>query len=160
MRRSDREVTDPGELEDIIRRAAVCHLAMVDGDTPYVVPLNFGYAFEEGVLTLYFHSARAGRKLDILRRNAQVCFEMAIEGGLLSNGDPCETGFAYASVIGTGLAELLEDPAAQCRALSLLMKQQTGRELVFTPAQAAAVCTFCVRAVEICGKRGPMPPHE
>ena len=43
MRRKDREITDRSKLEKIIKKSRICRLAMVDGNVPYVVPLNFGY---------------------------------------------------------------------------------------------------------------------
>jgi hypothetical protein len=80
MRRKDREITDRAELLRILAKARVCRLALVDGDRPYVVPLTFALDGADLVL----HSARTGRKLDILRRNPAVCFE--VEEGVEING--------------------------------------------------------------------------
>ena len=157
MRRKDKEVTDRAELEAIIRRCRVCQLAMADGGEPYVVPLSFGFELADGALTLYFHSAPEGRKLDFLRRNPRVCFSLFREGGLLEGETACEASSAYESVIGRGTAEFLEDPADKCRALTQLMWHQTGQGYPFTPEQAHAVCVFCVRAAEFTGKRQPAP---
>ena len=76
MRRKDREVTDLGAIERIIGDCKVLRLGMVDGRRPYVVPLNFGFDLRGGVLELYCHSAPEGRKVEVLRRNPEVCFEM------------------------------------------------------------------------------------
>ena len=76
MRRSDREITDLGEILSIINDCKVIHLAMVDDGEPYLLPLNFGYACEGGAFSFFCHSAREGRKLDILRKNPTVAFEM------------------------------------------------------------------------------------
>ena len=65
MHRNEREITDKKDIDDIIRRCRVCHLAMCDEGQPYVVPLNFGY--DGGFL--YFHAAPEGRKIDIIKRN-------------------------------------------------------------------------------------------
>ena len=75
MRRKDKEISDTKEIEEIIKRAKVCRLAMTDENRPYMVPLCFGYS--EGVL--YFHSANRGKKLDILNKNNRICFEFDIE---------------------------------------------------------------------------------
>ncbi len=64
MRRKDREIVGLEGIESVIRKASICHLAMCDGKSPYVVPLCFGY--DDGVL--YFHSAGEGRKLDALEK--------------------------------------------------------------------------------------------
>lgn len=84
MRRKDREIVDRESMESVIRRASVCHLGMCEGESPYIVPLCFGYY--DGVL--YFHSAREGRKLDALRRNGRVCFEISVDQGIVISGDP------------------------------------------------------------------------
>lgn len=78
MRRSDREITDLGEILSIINDCKVIHLAMVDDGEPYLLPLNFGYACEGGAFSFFCHSAREGRKLDILRKNPTVAFEMGL----------------------------------------------------------------------------------
>ena len=72
MRRKDREIEDRAELESIIGAAMVCRLAMSEDDRPYIVPLCFGY--KDG--NLYFHSAEEGKKLEILRVNSSICFEI------------------------------------------------------------------------------------
>jgi len=73
MRRSEREIKDTGEIEAVIRQAQVCRVAFAAGDSPYIVPVSFGYQDS----CLYFHSAPEGRKMDILRLNPRVCFEKA-----------------------------------------------------------------------------------
>ena len=80
MRRSDREVRDVQGIVEILELCKTCHVAMQDGDAPYVLPLSFGYTLEDGQLTLFFHSAKAGKKLDLLRRNNHAGFSMCHEG--------------------------------------------------------------------------------
>ena len=102
MRRKDREISDLGEIESIIQRSDICRLAFCDRGKPYVVPLCFGY--RQGAL--YFHSAREGRKLDMIRNNSLVCFEMDIDQELIRSIDRCS--MRYRSVIGSGLARIVE----------------------------------------------------
>ena len=61
-------------IEAIIRKASVCRLGMLDGDTPYIVPLCFGYRDD----TLYFHGSMKSRKAELIRRHPKVCFEFDI----------------------------------------------------------------------------------
>ena len=75
MRRSDREITDLNKIISIINDCKVIHLAMLDDGEPYLLPLNFGYTYEDGAFSFFCHSAREGRKLDILRKNPTVAFE-------------------------------------------------------------------------------------
>lgn len=151
MRRHDREVTGQEELEGIIRRAQVCRLAMVDDGRPYVVPLNFGY--RDGVL--YFHCALHGRKVDILRRGGEVCFEMDIPLGLRRDSDPCEWGMAFESVIGYGIPRFIDDPEEKRRALACIMAQYDGGEHSFAPAMVARTAVFAVDVTAMTGKRSP-----
>jgi len=157
MRRKDREVSDPAEIKSIIDKCKVCHLAMAERGRPYVVPLNFGYILEAGRLELFFHSAREGRKIDILRVDNQVCFEMAVEGSLEQVIDPCNSGYFFESVIGFGKVEFIEDPVEKSRALALLMKHQTGLDFSFTAQQAGGVCVFKVVSRDFSGKRKLRP---
>ncbi len=146
MRRKDREITDLSEIESILRRCRVCRLAMSDEEGLYIVPLNFGYRLEEGVLTLYFHSAPEGRKIAAITQNGAVAFEM--DGGhqLVGGDTPCAYGYLYESVTGTGQAKLLAEPAEKIAALQMIMRQQSGKEFSFTAAMVQKVCVFQVTA--------------
>ncbi len=161
MRRKDREVTNIQEIEDIIQQCKTCHVAMVDGDMPYVVPLSFGYEIKEGVLNLYFHSAKEGRKMDILHKNNQVCFEMCREGEpVFAAETPCNSGYYFSSVHGFGKVAFIQDVQEKCHALSLLMKQQAHMEVEFTKEQADAVCVYKIATKDFVGKRKPLKTVE
>lgn len=145
MRRKDREITDGAAVRSILDKARVLHLSMIDGDRPYVVPLHYGYTLDDGRLTLYLHSAKEGRKLDVLRKNSAVAFVLEADVALVSGGDlPCKYGAAYASVMGEGRATLLTDPAEKVAGLTVLMKTQTGRDFTITEAMAADVAVIRV----------------
>ena len=157
MRRKDRQITDLKAIRAILDKAKVLHLAMIDGDRPYVVPLNYGYTLENGALTLYLHSAREGRKLDVLWQNDRVAFVLETNVSQVSGGDiPCKYGEAYASVMGEGRAVLLADSAEKMAALSILMKTQTGRDFAFTPAMTDAVAVLRLDVDSFTAKARPM----
>ncbi len=157
MRRKDRQITDLEAIRAILDKAKVLHLAMIDGDRPYVVPLNYGYTLENGALTLYLHSAREGRKLDVLRQNDRVAFVLETNVSQVPGGDiPCKYGEAYASVMGEGRAVLLTDSAEKMAALSILMKTQTGRDFAFTPAMTDAVAVLRLDVDSFTAKARPM----
>ena len=65
MTRREREVTDIGEIIKILDNAKVLHLGMVDGDEPYVVPMNYGYTLEDGKLTIWLHGAKEAESLTL-----------------------------------------------------------------------------------------------
>lgn len=158
MRRKDRAVTDPGELREILEKCRVLRLGIQDpAGTPYIVPLNFGYELApDGQLTLYMHCARAGRKLELIRQQPLVGFEMDCDHALSGEQSACSYTFKYASIIGSGRAVVLTDPPAVRLGLSRLMEHYTGRAYEDFPQsagmeQAVAVIRLVVR--EYTGKR-------
>ena len=152
MRRSDREITDFSDILAIINSCKVIRLAMVDHGKPYLVPLNFGVIASDETLTFYCHSALEGRKIDILRENPEVFFELDTAHQLVLSDDPCHSGFRYASVMGDGVAEFLSGEE-KLLALSALMRQQAGREIVFTEEQAQMVAVFAIRVKSVTAKQ-------
>jgi len=124
MRRNDKEIKDPNEIERLLHQPSVCRIAMVDGEVPYIVPVNF--AVEDDVL--YIHSAKTGKKLEILRKNPSVCFEMDIPGELVEGERACQWGMKYKSLIGFGKAVFLESGVEKKKALDILMKKYAGRD--------------------------------
>lgn len=128
MRRKDREVTEYENVRKILDACKVCRLGMYGDGKVYMVPMNLGYVLEDGKLTLYFHGAREGRKIEMIQQNPAVGFEMDC-GHELAEGDvACQYSYYYASIIGSGRAEIVTDPEQKMQALSVIMKHQTGRE--------------------------------
>ena len=109
MRRKDREVTDLNEIKNILDMCKTASIAMLDKNTPYVVPLSYGYDIEDGTMILYFHCAKEGRKTDVLKDNNNVCFTIFSEGEPLYAETPCNSGYYYSSIIGNGVAEFVEN---------------------------------------------------
>lgn len=155
MRRKDREITDPVEIDAILGRCQVCRLGFAVDDTPYIVPLNFGFRREDGRLTLFFHGAREGRKLDMMARNPGVCFEVDGAHRLMADADhPEKCSMAYESVVGWGTARLLTDEAERRRALDCLMGHYGDRvPKAYPEAALRAVTVFSVEVSECTGKR-------
>ena len=158
MRRSDREVTDIEQIEMILAACKTCRLAMVDNGQPYVIPLSYGYAISSDTLTLYFHSAKEGRKIRILHENSAVCFEISSEGEPVHAAEtPCNSGYYYSCVHGFGRAQFIDDMKEKCSALTLLTKHQANIDADFTSAQADSVCVFKVVSADFTGKMKPRP---
>ena len=167
MRRKDREVLGDENIAKIIEQCTTCHVAMTDdadASMPYVIPLSFGYSLTDGVLELYFHCAHVGKKLDCIRKNPNVAFSMCVENRIEIHEDVyCKSGRFYASVVGQGKAEIVEDVAEKCRGLSLLMERQaagsalcmhavSAHKFEFTPEQAATVTVFKITSTNFTGK--------
>jgi len=126
MRRKDRQVTDPQQIHNIIKSIKVVRLAMIEDDVPYIVPLNFGFTFENDHLILYFHSALKGRKIKILETNPVVAFEMDGEHQLIAGNEACDYTFDFVSILGTGHIEFITQTKDKKTALNLLMHHQSG----------------------------------
>lgn len=123
MRRKDMEVSDFNEIMDMIQKCEVLHLGMVDDGKPYIVPLNFGYTAEGNRVVFYFHSAKEGRKIDIMKKNPSVCFEMECSTSLYTDqSGPCKWTMQYESIMGEGTIDFIEDPAEKEAAFVNIMK--------------------------------------
>ncbi|MBW2599751.1 MAG: pyridoxamine 5'-phosphate oxidase family protein, partial [Deltaproteobacteria bacterium] len=148
VRRKDKEVTRREDIEEIIRRAQVCRIALCEGSRPYVVPLCFGY--EAGVL--YFHCAPNGRKMEILENNQHVCFEMDVDHELVPGEASCTWGFRYRSVVGFGRALWVRDPGAKRDALRVIMRHYSEGGFDFPEDALARTVVIKVVLDDITGK--------
>jgi nitroimidazol reductase NimA-like FMN-containing flavoprotein (pyridoxamine 5'-phosphate oxidase superfamily) len=154
MRRKDREIEDREAVEAILREADACRLGFAVENVPYIVTLNFGYAWEGEFPMLYFHCAREGRKLDMMRQNPRVCFELDAEHELVIGPAPCDFGMKFASIVGYGRLRELEDDSERRRALELLMRHYDWKgEGGFKPGPLASTCLLELQADEVVGKR-------
>ena len=157
MTRREREVTDMQEILGILDRAKIVHVGMIDGDAPYVVPMNYGYTMEDGKLTLYLHGATAGRKLDIIRANPKVFVEIDTDIVPFSGAAACQHGVCYSSIMGEGVAELVEDIPGKKEGLTILMKTQTGKDFTFVDKMVMGVTVIKVHVSDYTAKKRPMP---
>lgn len=156
MRRQEKEVKDFDGLEEIIKSCKVSRVAMVDGDRPYIVPMNYGYKHDEKGLELYFHCAKQGRKLDILNKNNKVCFEMDCDHELDVPQNPeiaCKYSYKYGSIIGDGVAEILEDDGERGEALKAIMIHQSGKIFEFNTDMMKSVAIIKITSQSFTGKR-------
>lgn len=151
MRRKDKEITDFEEIEEIIRKAYVCRLAMCDGTIPYCIPVSFCY--RDG--KIYVHSAREGRKLEVLRVNNIVCFEFDIDVELVRRGKPCDWTMSYRSVVGLAEAHFVTDKEEKRKALSCIVEHYSGEGYDFSDDELEGVEVIRLDVKEVRGKRSP-----
>ncbi len=97
MRRANKEIKDTNVIIELLNTCHVGRLGTVSGDGyPMVKPLNFAY--HEG--KLYFHTAQEGEKIEDIRRDDRVCFEVDLPIALVkSGGSPCRAEYLFRSVI-------------------------------------------------------------
>lgn len=129
MRRKDRQVCDPAQIAAMLDQSEVGRFALCDGAEPYVVPMNFCWQVQGEDLVIYTHCAASGRKLDILAKNANVCFECDHYEGLKGEGEvACAYSARFWSVIAKGVMTPVNEVEERKAALELLMKKMTGRD--------------------------------
>lgn len=158
MRRRDREVTDMNEILHILQEGKVLHLGLVEDGKPYVLPMNYGYAMEDGKLALYVHGSLEGRKIDVVKKNSLCCAEIETDVALISGKVACQYGCSYYSLIAFGNAFLVEDPQEKMKALTLLMKTQTGLDFEFNEKLVSVVSVIRIDVDEYTAKHRPLPP--
>lgn len=127
----------------------MCRIALADGGAPYVVPVNFGY--QDGCL--YFHSDREGKKMDILRRNSRVCFEVDIDQELVRRKTACQWGMRYRSVIGFGRAFFVEGREEKRAALDIIMQHYSDGPFQYDEKQVDEVAIVRVEIDSMTGKQ-------
>ena len=149
MRRSEKEITDKKAIEDIISRSKVCKLAMCDRDIPYIVPMSFGFNDN----TLYFHSAPQGEKIDILKKNPNVCFEFEILTQVIKSARACKWGMKYKSVIGFGTASFITDDNLKRHAFDIIMNQYADGSFSYEEASLKSAIIIKIDIHSMTGKQ-------
>ena len=157
MTKRERQITDQNQIMDILDTAKVLHLGLAVNNEPYVVPMNYGYTMENGNLILYLHSAVQGKKLDMIRANSRVFFEMDCDQMPFEGKVPCQYGLVYSSIMGCGNAHIVEDVEEKKKAMSILMKTQTGKDFTFEDRLVSIVAVIRVDVSEYTAKHRPLP---
>ena len=145
MRRADREITDKEYIYKIIDDCICCRLGFYDEGEVYIVPLNFGYETLDDSLVLYFHSAKEGRKIDLMKKTNTVGFEMDTDYQLSEGKSACFYTAKFKSIIGTGKISIVEDKEEKEKALQSIMYHNTKKtSFVFNEKMVDLVCIFKV----------------
>ncbi len=118
MRRKDREIQNSTDIFDILSRCDTVRIAMQGEQYPYVVPVSFGAEMIDGKPVIYFHCARQGLKVDLLKMNPWVC----VEGDIFIRIETTDHGITtrYESVIGLGKCTFVSDPDEIIHGLKVL----------------------------------------
>jgi nitroimidazol reductase NimA-like FMN-containing flavoprotein (pyridoxamine 5'-phosphate oxidase superfamily) len=138
-------------MEEIIRKCQVCHIAMADANgMPYVLPFNFGYEKD----MIYFHSARPGKKMEILLNNPRVCVEFSTDYLLRFQDEKvgCSYSMKYRSVLAYGKVEFIEDTEEKIRIMNIVMKNYASGVFTYNPPSIKEVCCWTVRIEKMEGK--------
>lgn len=124
MRRKDREVTDIHEIKKILAKSEVMRIALNNGIYPYVIPVNFGFEFNDDKLMLFFHGAKDGKKHEVIKQDNHTTFEIDCGHMLMPpvGDEPCTASYAYESVIGHGIIEVADESEKEYLLKKLLQK--------------------------------------
>ncbi|MFC3396581.1 pyridoxamine 5'-phosphate oxidase family protein [Brenneria rubrifaciens] len=149
MRRDDREITDAREIEQIIQAARVMYLGLSSDDIPFVVPVFYAWDGQ----ALYFHSARSGTKIEIMKRNNKVCFVISVDQGVIDDAMVCNFEARHRTVIGLGEAVFIEDEEEKITALSRIVERFTTRPSGFPAANLKATQVIRINILSLKGKK-------
>ena len=108
----------------VLKNGQYCHIGMANDQQPYVVTVNYGWDNEY----LYFHSSQKGKKVDMIAKNPNVCFEVNYGGEVYSNKQACNWGTKFRSITGFGKAVLITDEKEKIKALQAIMLKYSGKD--------------------------------
>ena len=149
MRRKDKEITDKEIIEEILSKSELCRIAINDDVTPYLVPLNYGY--NNGCL--YFHSASQGKKIELLKRNNRVAFEIEYAYEIMKDALPCNWSAKYRSIMGTGTIEILQDVKQIRTGLDIIMSHYGHSQNTYDEAYLSRIVILKLTIENISGKQ-------
>jgi len=150
MRRKEKEITDNQVIQKILSESEVCRLGLVDNGEAYIVPVN--YAYDNG--TIYIHSAPEGRKIELLRQNNFVTFEIELPPEIFRDNTPCKWSTKYRSVMGKGIISILSDTVSKKRGLDLIMKKYgAGGDLNYNESSLTKMIILELRITSVTGKQ-------
>ncbi len=149
MRRKEKEISEKSEIESIIHKSIVCRVGLSNDNFPYIVPLCFGYKDN----TIYVHGSLEGKKIDILKKNSNVCFEFDIDAGIVKNENACDWGIRYRSIIGFGKASFIDNPEQKRNALNIIMNQYSEGAFEFPDSMINKTSVIKIEITNMTGKR-------
>ena len=154
MRLQKREITDSKELRKILDKCEVVRIGTTDSEGMFIVPVNFGYEFQEDErhLTLYIHSAKEGRKAETFASCPQVAVEMDCDHRLIRGADSCSYSYAYSSIMGNGTICQVTDEEEKIVGLSCLMDHLGGGKTPIRPETLGNVAVYRIDVHTFTGK--------
>ncbi len=149
MRRKEKEITEKSKIEAVIRKSGVCRIGLSNDNIPYIVPMCFGYQDN----SIYVHGSLKGKKIDILKKNQNVCFEFDINTEIVEDENDCEWGMKYQSVIGYGKALFIKKPEDKRKALNIIMNQYSDRPSQFSEKAINGTTVIKIEIESMTGKQ-------
>ena len=119
------EITDVKIISEILANAQFGTLALCVENKPYSVPINF----VESDGDIFFHGAKKGKKIEIMKQNTNVSFSVVEDYSLLPSyfssdkGDACPATHMFKSIIIDGTIEFIEEYEEKVKAMGALMQK-------------------------------------
>ena len=149
MRRNEREITDNNEISDILKTAKVMNLALSDNNMPFSVPVF--YVFDGK--SIYFHSAKSGTKIEIMKKNSSVCFSVSLDNGVVESSEACDFEAKHRTVIGFGNAVFVENDSEKIQALDKIVALFTDKKFEYPSANLKATAVVRIDIDLLKGKK-------
>ena len=150
MRKVNQEITDKVILEDILRQSKICRIGMIDNGMPYILPFNYGYNDNQ----IYIHCALSGKKIDLLRENPRVSFEMEQTVEIVKNDKACKWTTTYRSIVGYGNIDIITDFVQKQKGLEIIMAHNGAPDLIdFEPKHVDSVLILNLKIDSLTGKQ-------
>ncbi|MCX7862512.1 MAG: pyridoxamine 5'-phosphate oxidase family protein [Bacteroidales bacterium] len=146
-----KDIVRKEEMLEIIQQCKICHIGFVDGEYPYVLGFNFGFADNK----IYLHCAKEGRKLEILKKNNNVCvmFDTGHEFFHRHETVACSYRMRYKSVMVMGKAHFIDDYNEKINALNIIMKQYSDKEFEYSKPSVDNVRIICIEVEKMTGRK-------
>ena len=150
MRRYDKQITDKIIISEILEKSDLCRLGLVENGEAYIVPVNYAYADGK----IYIHSAHEGRKMNIIRQNNRISFEIEYHHEIIKDTIACGWTEKYRSVMGTGTITITDDNASKKKGLDLIMRKYGADfELVYDEKILARMTVLVLNIEKLNGKQ-------
>src|ERR671922_3030412 len=132
------EIQSKNRIIDFLNSQSVGRIASIDiNGYPQIIPMNFVYLQQQDTIrsdAVYMHSHPLGEKLENIKRNPKVGFEVDQHICFLPSyyfhpTDASQADTLYISIVIKGNASIVEDSKEKAKALNALMKkyQKEGR---------------------------------
>lgn len=150
MRKVNQEITDKLTIEDVLSQSKICRIGMMDNGSPYLLPFNYGYENNQ----IYIHCTPIGKKIDLLRINPKVCFEIEQKADIVKNDEACKWATTYRSIVGYGNVEILTDFVQKQRGLKIIMAHNGAEDsMYFETKQVESVVILRLKIDSLTGKQ-------
>ena len=152
MKRTKQEITDQTLLNEILSSSEICRLGFVDKNRAYVLPFNYGYQDK----CIYIHCAKEGKKIDLIKENNIVCFEIEHTAKIERYEKACKWTTTYRSIVGYGKVEIIEDEKLKRKGLDIILKHNGAdntNDLNYEKKQVDAMLVLKIEITELSGKQ-------